>query len=151
MIAQKYKSFLLSRNWKKNRNKGFSLVEAVAGMLIVTITISVSGKLFAQQRQQNISNEIRNGAVALSQNILDEIRLDFETQSLGQTSRQDKSLGISYDSTINICTAKPSVNSNGSVICSTEDTDKSARYILVQINNNGKKVYTIETLYTKVR
>lgn len=63
----------------KNRNFpqseiGFSLVEALVALLIMTIVFSVAGPLFINQRLQNINSEIRTGAIALSQQILDALK-----------------------------------------------------------------------------
>lgn len=54
--------------------KGFSIIEALVALLIVTIVSSLSVSLFIGQHQQNINSEIRTGAIALSQQILDSLR-----------------------------------------------------------------------------
>ncbi len=79
------------------------------------------------------------------------------TQELG--SYQDRgavvslsSLGYPFDTTVHVCTQVPTVSSNGSVTCPTGNADTTAaRHIVVQIENNGQKIYTVETVYTQLR
>ncbi len=145
-------NFLRAIHHSKLIEQGFSLIEAMAAMLIVTITLSSIGPMFMQQRQKNVENDILTGAVTLSQQILDDLRRQETLEPGENTESNIDSFGRTYDYTQNICTQKPTVSTNGSVTCSTTPNPSSeARYVLLQINNNGKTVYTVETIYTKVR
>lgn len=53
---------------------GFTLIESLAALAIVTVIFSVAGPMFLNQRVQNINSDIRTGAIALSQQILDSLR-----------------------------------------------------------------------------
>lgn len=137
---------------RKSTTKGFSLVEAIGALLILTITLSITGPLFLTQSKNNINNDIRTGAVSLSQQVLDDLRLE-DSLTPGETTQSNiESLGKTYNYKRYICTDKPTVNNDNTVTCSTVvDESNPIRYILVQINYHDKTVYTVETIYTDLQ
>jgi type II secretory pathway pseudopilin PulG len=48
-------------------NQGYSYVEALVASIIVTITLSVMGPLFINQRAQNVQNRVQTAAIAVAQ------------------------------------------------------------------------------------
>lgn len=128
----------------KNYNQsqqGFSLVEALAALTILTITIGFVSPLFVGQRVNNLKSEIRTGAVAVSQQILDELRqIDPTTlRSSGSDTRSSlQAMGYTYEAKIYYC--------ENLSYCST-----TTRQIRVEVKNNGQTVYNVETVYTQFR
>ncbi|NJN72785.1 MAG: type II secretion system protein [Limnothrix sp. RL_2_0] len=134
------------------QEQGFSLVEAIGALLILTITFAIAGPLFLTQTKSNIKNEIRTGAVSVSQQILDDLRLE-NNLTLGETSEDNiESLGKFYNYTQFICTDQPTFNNDSSVTCPiTVDVNNPIRYILLQVKYYEETIYTVETIYTDIK
>ena len=64
----------------KQIEAGFSLIEATTALVIISVTFGFALPIFISQRVQNINSEIRTGAIAISQQILDAMR----TENLSQ-------------------------------------------------------------------
>lgn len=136
----------------KFREQGFSLVEAIAALLILTISFAIAGPLFLAQTKSNIKNEIRTGAVSVSQQILDNLRLE-SSLTLGETNENNiESLGKVYNYTQFVCTDQPTFNNDRSITCpTTVDVNNPIRYILLQVKYYEETIYTVETIYTDIR
>ena len=146
------KNLLLQDFHKKKKNEGFSLIESVVALLIFVITFSLAAPLFVAQQKSNITNSARTGAVSLSQQVLDNLRLET-TLTLGETNENSvTSQGKQYNYNQFICTAKPSINTDSSVSCNTTvDASNPMRYILLQVEYNEETIYTVETIYTEIQ
>ena len=146
------KNLLLQDFHKKKKNEGFSLIESVVALLIFVITFSLAAPLFVAQQKNNITNAARTGAVSLSQQVLDNLRLE-KTLTLGKTIENNViSQGKQYSYNQHICTAKPTINSDSSVTCSeVVDVNNPMRYILLQVEYNEETIYTVETIYTDIQ
>ncbi len=109
--------------------------------------------MFALQRQENISQKILSGAVALSQESLDDLRRKkILNVPLGQSTSTKQNLGYSYQITQYVCTQKPIIDIDESVTCSTQVSNQdNLRYVLLKIAKNGQKIYTVETVFTKLK
>ncbi|OKH18739.1 hypothetical protein NIES208_04575 [[Limnothrix rosea] IAM M-220] len=131
---------------------GFSLIESIVSLLIFVVTFSLASPLFVAQQKNNITNEIRTGAVSLSQQVLDNLRLETSL-TLGETNESSiSSLGRTYGYTQFVCTDRPSVAPDNSVSCDTTvDVNNPMRYILLQIDYNEETIYTVETIYTDIK
>jgi len=137
--------------WLTSKEEGFSLIEAIAALLIFTISFAVTGPLFFNQTKSNINNEIKTGAVSLSQILLDDLRLK-KALTLGEFNGEKESLGKDYKYKRFICSEQPVVNSDNSVNCPTEaDESNPIRHVLFQIKYNENTIYTVETIYTELR
>ncbi|WP_099239163.1 type IV pilus modification PilV family protein [Synechococcus sp. BDU 130192] len=136
---------------KKHCSKGFSLIEAMAALAVFTIIFAVSAPLFFTQQKSNIDSEVRTGAVSLSQQILDTIRADISIPKKVE-DKPGRSLGKEYNYNLYICTKEIETTDDGSIDCSTEkDPSNPIRYILLEVEYNENKVYTVETVYTALR
>lgn len=120
--------------------QGFSLVEALAALTILTITISFVSPLFIGQRINNLKSEIRTGAVTASQQVLDELRQKDPSylQSSGSSTQDITAMGYAYQANIYYCET-------------ASYCDTTTRQIRVEIKNNGQTVYNVETIYTQFR
>ncbi len=148
-----YFSKLLSQQSLKPENQtGFSLIESIVSLLIFIVTFSMASPLFVAQQKSNIKNEIQTGAVSLSQQVLDNLRLETSL-TLGETNESSiSSLGRNYGYTQFVCTDRPTVASDNSVSCDTTvDVNNPMRYILLQIDYNEETIYTVETIYTDIK
>ncbi|AFY38580.1 hypothetical protein Lepto7376_2290 [[Leptolyngbya] sp. PCC 7376] len=145
-------NFLFRDIDKKEDNGGFSLIESIVSLLIFVITFSLAAPLFVAQQKSNINNEIRTGAVSLSQQVLDNLRLETSL-TLGETNESSiSSLGKEYSYNQFVCSDKPSFNADSSVSCNTTvDLSNPMRYILLQVEYNEETIYTVETIYTDIQ
>lgn len=164
-----YKHYLFSR---KNHQKGFSMLEALAAIMILSIAFAVNLQLLMLLKIQSLNQEIKTGAIAVSKEILDDLRYQIKDSvddlsyidnttskdyKLGNTpnSLKDKtSFGYSYDADVYLCTDEPTIDDANKVTsCPTADND-STRYIVVQIFKKDKpneKIYTVQTALTTVQ
>ncbi len=120
--------------------QGFSLVEAIAALTILAVVLGFAGPLFINQRINNVNSEIRTGAVAASQQILDRLRQTDPTTmpSSGHQTESVSTMGHAYDAAVYYC--------ENASFCGT-----TSRHIRVEVRNNGKTVHTAETVYTQFR
>lgn len=146
----------------RRTDAGLTLVEALAALVIFMTVLGFMIPLFANQRLDTINNEIKTGAVALSQEILDQVRqapintlppippsLSATTTDLplllGQTTATSvgtiTKMGKSYNATIFYCPDTPT-----DIYCNS-----NARHIKVQVSYNDKIIYTVETVYTQLQ
>lgn len=148
-IYQKNKKF-------HHDDEGLTLVESLVSLTIFTIVAAIMMPFFANQRLNVINNELQTGAVAVSQHILDRLRLaDIATLPssgtattlpllLGQTTADTTNLtkmGKNYSATIFYCPITP-----------TDDyCNSNARHIKVEVSYNGQIIYTAETVYTRLQ
>ncbi|MBW4577297.1 MAG: type II secretion system GspH family protein [Aphanothece sp. CMT-3BRIN-NPC111] len=130
---------------KKNLNKeeqGFSLLEAVVSLTLLTVCLAFSLPLFLYARLNNIRSELRTGAVIASQQILDSLRQQNPTTlpTSGNTTvfPAPTSMGHVYNATIYYCENQAYCGSN-------------SRQVRVELKNNGTTIYNIEAVYTQFR
>lgn len=136
----------------KNRrtDEGLTLVETLAALAIFLIVAGFMIPLFAKQNLDTIDNEIKTGAVAASQQILDRLRqIDTATLPNSGTFTTFPS-GDSLSSVVMNKTYSATVS-----YCPTTPTDPycgdNARHIKVQVNYNGQNIYTVATVYTRLQ
>lgn len=155
-------------NSRKRLNQGFTYVEALAASLIVTITLALMGPLFMQQREQNVSSDVRIGAAALAQSILENYRRTFRTTlpalnenaaipaafyASSDISTFTNRLGKGYSVNLRIRDYRAR-NADGTLSCdTTADANSVSRCLRIQVvnNNNNTVVYEIETVYTQIQ
>ncbi|MEM8778291.1 MAG: type II secretion system protein [Cyanobacteria bacterium P01_G01_bin.49] len=140
----------------KTRNLGTTLTENLVAMSILTITLGAMFPAFMSQKEQGINQKILAGAVTLSKETLDDLRrqpiLNIPLTTETPEPIPKEKLGYSYNLTQYVCTEKPVVNADETVTCNTTISGTSnLRYILLNIEKNGNKVYTTETVFTKLR
>lgn len=125
---------------------GVTLIEAIIATIMFSLAIFTVVPTLSQFQLQAATNEDRANAVAISQQILDLIRLvDVESLPSSGTysTLPDNSSttnmayrGQAYTASITYC--------QNSSLCGTK-----ARQIIIQVSQNGNALYSVETLYTK--
>lgn len=141
----------------RHTDKGFTLVEAIAGLVIFLVVATFMMPMFANQRLSSINNEIKTGAIAVSQQVLDELRqVDIVSLKPSATTPyvpSDRSavlasgddvvsksvMGKPYKATISYCP-----DGATDIYCNS-----NARHIKVQVSYNAQVIYTVETVYTR--
>jgi type II secretory pathway pseudopilin PulG len=63
---------------RASANQGYSYIEALVASVVVTITLSVMGPLFINQRAQNIQNRVNTAAIAVAQYELEGKRQEMD-------------------------------------------------------------------------
>lgn len=138
---------------KTNKNLGLGLIENLISFTIVTTTLSVMIPIFFAEKEQNINQKILTGAITLSKEHLDDLRRQkILNIPLGELTIEKEHLGYSYYLTQYICTQEPIINADNSVICPTiVDQENNLRHILLSIEKNDKKIYKVQTAFTRLR
>jgi Tfp pilus assembly protein PilV len=134
------------RSVSGSSQKGLTLIEAIIATLFFGVTVSVVLPGFMNFQTSTLRNEGELGAVAVSQQILDELRRVEVTSlpSSGTTTTLPSGasttklyLGKEYSAAISYCPRIPT------------DCDANTRQIQVQVSLHGKPIYTVETLFAK--
>ncbi len=119
---------------------GLSITEALIALMIFGIGLAVIAPIFVSNSRINRQQEVRTGAVAAAQQVLDTLRFrNFGQWPASATEQQiDTDMGV-FNATINWC------ESGGDCLAIT-----GTRHVTVSIQFNGKQVYEVETVYTQV-
>jgi prepilin-type N-terminal cleavage/methylation domain-containing protein len=123
------------------RRAGFTLVEVLIAMAILSIAVTGIAPIFMTHLQINTTSGVRSGAVAAAQQKLDALRLvDPATMPLtGSSAPEDVTVGgRTYQVTTTYCAM-------GS-FCNAE-----SRYIQVEVSYREKTRYTVDTVFTQLR
>lgn len=125
---------------------GVTLVEAIVSTIIFSLAMFTVVPTLTQFQLQAATNENRVNAISVSQQVLDAIRLsDVEelpssgthtTLPDGTSTSNILYRGKYYSGTTTFC--------QNNSLCDTK-----SRQIIVTVSQNGKSLYTVETLYTK--
>jgi type II secretory pathway pseudopilin PulG len=104
-----------------NSNQGYSYIEALAASIIVTITLSVMGPLFINQRAQNVQNRVSTAAIAVAQYELEGKRQQMDMTVLPVNSTVPDAvprnmLGQNFSVTV-IVRDFGTANTNGTFTC----------------------------------
>jgi type II secretory pathway pseudopilin PulG len=129
--------------------QGFTLMEAVVALTLVTMCLGFSMPLFLYVRINNKKSELRTGAIIVAQQVLDNIRQGDPTTLPSNTSlnvqytfpapvnsQTVNVLGNNYTAYLNYCET--------AAYCTT-----NSREVRVEIKNNGYSIYTVAAIYTK--
>ena len=127
----------------KNKS-GFTLLEFIVSMGI--LSFAISGFLSSSISMSNMlsKSDIQSKAILVAQEVLDEIRL-YDLNTLPSTQQSDAAINITVDGTTLSAIVTYCKNSTYCPPTSSNDV----RHINVDIYYQGKKVYDIETVYTK--
>lgn len=130
--------------------QGLTLIETVVALFIFLIFLGFMMPLFLNHRISTLKNEINTGAVAVTQQILDELR-QADSSTLpstgsssilpsGESLASIKAMGTryTYSATITYCAVAAYCN-------------PTSRHITVQVKYDNQTVYTVETAYTRLQ
>ncbi len=120
--------------------QGFTLVEVLVAMTLFAIVSALMAPAFLLQLKTNIAAEDRNGAIAVAQQVLDDIRTSDPSTlpSTGSTTSSITTQHRSYATTTTYCST--------SSFCTAR-----TRHIKLEIKYRGKTVYWLETVFTKLK
>lgn len=128
-------------NGTLKRDSGFSLMEVLVAVAILSITTASLTSGFVNNSKMNTKSEIKTEAIQVAQMILDELRVN-RMVSLGLTGMltYDYEMGDrSYQIDVELCAAPqycPPV------------TTPSTRHLTVNVSYEGNHIYEIQTVYT---
>ena len=135
------------RNFRQTE-QGFTLVETIVALVIFLLILVFMMPMFANQRISTLNNEIKMGAVEVSQQIMDNLRQtdiatlpssgSTTTLPSGQSITSIPAMGKVYSATITYC--------ENAAYCSA-----STRHIKVKVRHHEQTVYTVETVYSRLQ
>lgn len=122
-------------------SRGFTLVEAAFALAILGIAMAAMLPSFIDFLDANSLSEERSNAVAAAQQVMEELR-QFDPGSLpssGSSAVQTVAIGEhEYEVTAFYC--------RNASYCSA-----AGRHIVLEVNYGGKTIYTVETVYARLR
>ncbi len=123
------------------QTRGIGLIEVLVAIAILAVVLAAVVPSFLFYLRTNTKSETRTQAVAAAQVVLEDLRLQDPTllPSSGSTTRSVTIAGRSFNVVTTFCPT-------GSTLCSA-----NARHVRVEVLYKGKKVYEVETVYTKLR
>lgn len=157
----KLKYYLLTN--KKKPPEGFSFIEVIIAMIILSIAFAINLQFLLLLKVQNLESKITTGAVSVSKEIIEGIRYNFrENLNTTPTFRQTPTLttpivnttinnmgpttfelsdarkadfgGYKYKVVVNICSNEPTITNNVVDNCQT-NAASNTRTIVVQVKN----------------
>jgi len=121
--------------------RGFSLVEGLMALAILGVVMAAIIPTFTTYQDTNRRNEERTGAVAVAQQVLEaQRRLDpsFFPES-GPAPAETVSLdGRDYEVIVSYCEVPE--------FCSL-----NSRHLMVEVSYDGRRLYSAESVFTKLR
>ncbi|KAI9135009.1 prepilin-type N-terminal cleavage/methylation domain-containing protein [Acaryochloris sp. CCMEE 5410] len=136
----------------RHREQGLTLVEAVVSILIFFIAIGGIVPISLNYSLAAIRNEQKTGAIAISQQIMDELRqVDASTLPDGNTTETTLPTGTSGASLADVSFMGKSYSSQ-ITYCQTSSAsycDANSRHIKIEVFRDGQSIYEVETVYTK--
>jgi prepilin-type N-terminal cleavage/methylation domain-containing protein len=121
-------------------SSGFTLVEVLVAMALFSIVSAIMAPSFLYQLQTNTNAELKNGAIAVTQQILDSVR-----------AKEVSSLPTSGVSTQSISAGERNYSAKTSYCLNPSWCDNSSRHLSVDIYYRNKKVYGTETVFSQLR
>lgn len=132
----------------QSSDKGLTLVESVVSLLIFFVALAGIVPIFVNYSLAAINNEKRTAAIAISGQVLDELRQSdvAALPSTGTVSSLPSGTSISaithmgktYNPTITYCQ-------------NTTYCDANSRHIKIEVSQNGRSVYEAETVFTRLQ
>lgn len=119
---------------------GFTLIEILVSLAIFCVVSAVMAPSFMYHLKINTQAELKNGAIAVTQQVLDSIRpIDVSTLPTSGSSTQNISAG---ERTFSLKT----IYCNNASWCSM-----SSRHIKIEVSYKNKKIYETETVFSQLR
>jgi type II secretory pathway pseudopilin PulG len=161
--------FLLIKNnpqWISTQ-QGFTFVEALVSLIIVTVTLTTLGSVFVSQRQTNVNARLKTVASSLAQYELETLKYSMQNPmpALTESQQSIKSVSMSratsqYQYTnfgveVRIRGVSGTPNADGSPNCVATDTP-GTRCVRVRVrpfSNDASNplIYETETIFTDIR
>lgn len=124
---------------RRKRAHGFTLIEAIIGLAILAVVVAGIVPAFMSYLRVNNQSDVRSGAVAAAESVLDGLRqtpiADWSASGTVQTAGGgDRTFQV----TVLYCTSSLPY-------CSGD-----ARHVEAVVRYRGKVYYDVETVYTKL-
>ena len=124
-------------------NSGFTLLEVMVSLVVFSAMITGIVGVFGAHTRINNGNEIRLGALAVTQQVLDDLRQQENTEDF-PNSGSDPVSNITVDKRTYQATTSYCVNS-------TYCDSISKRHITVEVAYKGHTVSTVQTVFTRLK
>ncbi len=145
----------------RSSEEGFTIIEALVSLTILGVSLFSLTDIFLYNRTIAIKSGMRMEAVAVSQQILDDLRQsDISTFPMSGIKTYNDLPSNPYTATPSL-TALSTASSTPTPLHSFSASitycgqagftcnPSSSRYIHLEVQYNGKTIYTVETAYTK--
>ena len=127
------------------QDQGFTLMEAMVSLLVLFAIMAGLVPTFMSYRLNTINNDIKTGAIALSQQILDELRQDENVDTWPDTGTLTTlPSGTAIDS---LTYSGRSYNAQLTYCSDSARCNDSTRQVTIEISHNDSSIYTIESVY----
>ncbi|HKJ82984.1 MAG TPA: type II secretion system protein [Mariprofundaceae bacterium] len=121
------------------REQGFSLIEALVAMAVLTILMGSLIPAFYYYNHANTRTEIKTEAVTVAQHLLDEYR-----------QQSPSKMPTSGTTTSNMTTNNRTFAVRTTYCKNSNYCGPNTRQITIEVNYDGKTVYRTETVYTQL-
>lgn len=125
-----------------SHESGFSLIEVMAALFIVSLVSAFMATGFVAQLKYNQDAEIKSAAVSAAQTVLEELRtIDPATMpNSGSTAPESITVGrFTFDVTTSYC--------SNATYC----TSNAFRHVRVSVAQRGQVKYDVETVFSQLR
>lgn len=129
------------------QTEGFTLLEAMVSLLVLFAMMAGLLPVFMSWRLTTINNTIKTGAIAISQEILDELRQD-EDVNAWDSSNTALSVKPSGESIAAIDYGGKTYNASLTFCEVAAYCDANTRHVTLAVSHNNDTIYTIRTVYT---
>ncbi len=122
--------------------RGFTLIEVMISLLIFSVVLGGMAPAFVSQLKSNSRSQIRTEAIAVSQQVMDSLRLQNPSTLpvSGSSSPEIITFGNrSYSAVAFYCEA--------TAYCTTANN----RHITVRVSHNNVQVFETQSVYTQLR
>lgn len=159
----------LHKHWLtkyRNREGGFSFLECIVALLILSTAFAFNGQMVLMLKRQNLKQEIKTVSVSVGKDILEDLRFQLGrninnvavTGNTPNTLNDLSSFGYTFDADVYVCTNPPTVakdTNNPHQLnvsnCPSGSTEDLIRYIVVQVKRNNEKIYTVQTNFAQLQ
>jgi type II secretory pathway pseudopilin PulG len=169
MQARASSTKLLDRQ-RVGQNQGFSMVEAIAGLVVASVLIGVTGPMFVAQRQENINSELMSGAKSVATRCMELMRRQDLTQltvsddynsatpacDIPAAERTQMGQEFQVATRIRMVTLDPgslvAANGDGQFQCGGAGSSATtgSRCVSVRVFWKGKVMYAVNSVYASL-
>ena len=138
-----------------SNQKGFTLTESLVSMMILSIALTMMLPAFMSFAMENADKRNMSDAIALSNNVLDNLRRSrITTVPLGNTVTTKEYSGQSYRINQYVCVELSNVNAATPTCTTASSNSYPSRDILIRIEKGSspyEQVYQVETVFSSLR